>query len=88
MTKKEFEELVLREGYSKPTLVQFEPQSRSDMHRHDAVSFVFVVNGEFILNRAEGASRYLPGETCLLDKEVEHAEQAGAEGATILVARK
>ena len=47
-----------------------------------------MVEGEFILNTAKGAARHLPGETCLLAANVEHAEEAGANGATILVARK
>jgi quercetin dioxygenase-like cupin family protein len=52
------------------------------------MSFVYVLEGEFILNTPDGAKRYLPGETCLLEKNIEHAEEAGATGARILVARK
>lgn len=88
MTKSEFEELAGREGYAEPMLVRFEPLSRSKTHQHDKVSFVYVLEGEFILNTSERAPRYGPGETCLLDKDVDHAEEAGIEGATILVARK
>ena len=51
-------------------------------------SFVYVIVGEFILNTPNGALRRRPGETCMLDKDVDHAEEAGADGATILVTHK
>ena len=88
MTREEFEETARREGYGTPREVTFAPLSRSEPHSHDQASFVYVLEGEFILNTAEGAPRHRPGETCLLDQDVEHAEEAGPEGATILVARK
>jgi quercetin dioxygenase-like cupin family protein len=88
MTRNEFEELSCDQGYDEPKLVSFEPLSRSETHSHDKISFVYVLEGEFILNTSEGAPRYRPGDTCLLDKDIDHAEEAGPEGATILVARK
>lgn len=88
MTREEFEETARRDGYGAAKEVSFAPRSRSETHRHDKVSFVYVLDGEFILNTADGAPSYLPGQTCLLDADVEHAEEAGPEGATILVARK
>ena len=88
MTRDEFGDMAKREGYGEPTMVHFEPRSCSQTHQHDKVSFVYVLDGEFILNRTEGASSYHPGETCLLDKDIDHAEEAGAEGTTTLVARK
>ena len=88
MTREEFEETARREGYGTPKLVRFEPLSRAAPHSHDEVSFVYVLEGEFILNSPAGAPRHKPGETCLLDKDIEHAEEAGPEGAVILVARK
>lgn len=88
MTQDEFEQQLLRKGYSKARRVSFDALSRSQSHIHHQASFVYVVEGEFILNTADGAARYFPGDTCVLDKNVEHAEEAGANGATILVARK
>lgn len=88
MTRQEFEDTACRDGYGEPKLVHFDPSSRSEMHSHDQVSFVYVLEGEFILNTDDGAPRHGPGETCLLPKGVAHAEEAGPDGATILVARK
>ncbi|KIN73530.1 cupin domain-containing protein [Sulfitobacter guttiformis] len=88
MTREEFEDTARREGYDDPKLVRFDPSSRSETHSHDKVSFVYVVEGEFILNTDGGAPRHGPGETCILPKNVNHAEEAGPDGATILVARK
>ena len=88
MTQDEFEQRLLREGYGEARRVSFDALSRSQSHTHDQASFVYVVEGEFILNTPDGAARYFPGDTCVLDKNIEHAEEAGAIGATILVARK
>jgi quercetin dioxygenase-like cupin family protein len=88
MTREEFEDTARREGCGEPKLVCFDPSSRSEMHQHDEVSFVFVVEGEFILNTEDGAPRHGPGDTCILPKGVNHAEEVGSDGATILVARK
>jgi len=88
MTPEAFEQTCKEEGYGAPKQVRFEPLSRSAPHVHGQVSFVYVVEGEFILNTAVGAPRYLAGETCILDKNIEHAEEAGKDGAVILVARK
>ena len=88
MTRDEFEQMSSREGYGEPMQVSFAPLSRSETHRHDKQSFVYVIVGEFILNTPNGALRRRPGETCMLDKDVDHAEEAGADGATILVTRK
>lgn len=88
MTPEAFEQTCKEEGYGAPKQVRFEPLSRSAPHVHDQVSFVYVLEGEFILNTAVGAPRYLAGETCILDKNIEHAEEAGKDGAVILVARK
>lgn len=88
MSPEEFDQLRRREGYGEPSSVRLEASSRSAPHTHDLVSFVYVVDGEFILNTADGAARYQPGETCILDANVEHAEEAGPAGAAILVARR
>lgn len=88
MTQEEFKETASREGFDTPKAVSFEPSARSDMHTHDKVSFVYVVSGEFILNTVDGAKVYGPGETLVLDKDIEHAEEAGTMGATVLAARK
>ena len=88
MTPEEFERQARNEGYGATKRVEFAALSRSETHTHDKISFVYVVEGEFILNTAKGAARHLPGETCVLAANVEHAEEAGANGATILVARK
>ncbi|CUH61597.1 cupin domain-containing protein [Thalassobacter stenotrophicus] len=88
MTRDEFEDTARSDGYGEPKRVRFDPSSRSETHSHDQVSFVYVLEGEFILNTDDGAPRYDPGETCILPKDVNHAEEAGPDGATILVARK
>jgi hypothetical protein len=55
MTRAEFEELVRTGGFGEPKQVSFPPLSRSPTHQHDMMSFVFVLDGEFILNTPVGA---------------------------------
>ena len=88
MTRDEFEEIRRLQDYGAPKEVRFEPNSKSETHTHDLISFVYVLEGEFILNTEDGAPSYAPGETVLLAPNVPHAEEAGPAGATILVARK
>jgi len=88
MTPEEFDVIRKKEGYGEPKQVSFEPLSKSVAHTHDKMSFVYVLEGEFILNTAEATPRYQLSETCILDKDIEHAEEAGPDGAVILVARK
>jgi quercetin dioxygenase-like cupin family protein len=88
MTQDEFEQARMTGGYGVPKQVHFAANSLSATHTHDQVSYVYVVEGTFILNTAKGAERFGPGETCILDRNIEHAEEAGPEGATILVARR
>ena len=88
MTPEDFDRIRKRDGFGEPKRVSFDPLSRSALHRHDKVSFVYVLNGLFILNTAGRAQHYRPGETCILDENIEHAEEAGPDGAVILVARK
>lgn len=88
MTPGDFDTIRKRDGFAEPKRVSFDPLSRSAPHTHDQASFVYVLEGEFILNTAEGARPYNPGETCLLAQDIEHAEEAGPDGAVILVARK
>lgn len=88
MTRQEFERMRAGEGYGEARKVAFAALARSQPHTHDQASLVYVLEGEFILDTAAGAKQYRPGETCRLDGHVEHAEQAGPEGAVVLVARR
>lgn len=88
MNRDEYEQQRVSGGYGVPKQVEFAPNSRSEMHTHDQISFVYVDTGVFILNTEDGATTYTPGQTCVLDREIPHAEEAGPEGATILVSRK
>ncbi|MDU8913862.1 hypothetical protein [Aestuariicoccus sp. MJ-SS9] len=88
MTPQAFDRICKKEGYGAPKQVRFEALARSAPHVHDQVSFVYFLEGEFILNPADGAPRYLAGKTCFMEKNIEHAEEAGKDGAVTLVTRK
>ncbi len=88
MTPQDFEIARLKGGYSEARQVSFAPLSLSAQHVHENISFVYVLEGEFILNTAKGAQKHFAGETCILDKDVEHTEESGPDGAVILVTRK
>ena len=88
MTPEDFDAARREGGYGPAKEVSFAPSSRSAEHVHDRESFVYVLAGTFILNTPDGPVTRGAGETCLLPADVEHAEEAGPDGATILVARR
>lgn len=88
MDEEEFRQLLQTEGFSEPKTVDYAPNSANEMHIHDFTAHVFVLSGEFTLVTEGGEQIHQPGETCQLAGGTLHSEQAGPDGATILVGRK
>jgi quercetin dioxygenase-like cupin family protein len=88
MTPEDFEAHAEAEGYGPPTRAEIAPNTRRETHTHDKISLVYVVEGTFILNLEDGAPRLMAGQTIELGPDIPHGEEAGPEGAVILVARK
>jgi len=88
MNQRAFEHQLREEGYGTPVLKEFEPNADSEMHCHEFSCLLLVVEGEFRLATRQGSQSYWPGETCRVNAGDPHAEQAGAHGARILLAKK
>ncbi|MCB5198676.1 cupin domain-containing protein [Loktanella sp. TSTF-M6] len=88
MTEDDYRDIARSQDYGTPQEVSIAPDTRRETHTHDQTSFVYVISGRFILNTAEGSPAYDPGDIVILPANIPHAEEAGPEGATILVARK
>lgn len=88
MTEAEFAQQLETEGYSVATVIKIEPGMSNDMHTHDFSAFVMVQSGTFTLVTEDASVTHQPGETCKLSAGILHCEQAGAEGATILIGKK
>ena len=88
MDEAQFRQLLQSEGFDEPKTIDYAPNSINEMHIHDFSAHVFVLSGEFTLVTEGGAQAHQPGETCQLAGGTLHAEQAGPDGATLLVGRK
>lgn len=88
MTREAYEAACRTQGFGLAEEISFAPLSRSALHVHDQTSFVYVLRGQFILSTRDRAVQYDPGQTCMLAKNIAHAEEAGEVGAVILVAQK
>ena len=88
MDQAQFKQACIDEGYSGAEPLEFEPNLRCDMHTHEFSAYAMVVSGEFTVVRESGSTTHKPGETCKVDAGTLHAEQTGAEGATVLIGKK
>ncbi|HEY5720583.1 MAG TPA: hypothetical protein VIW02_09395 [Gammaproteobacteria bacterium] len=88
MDEATFRQMARQRGYGEPRTKRYPPDSTSDLHTHELECLVLVLEGDFILATESGSTRYSAGETCTLPAATRHAEGAGAEGASILVATR
>ncbi len=81
-----------QKGYDTPTEKSLTPGTVNDRHTHDVALFVYVLEGEFIVDVETGTefvtSVCLPGDTIEVPSGVAHIERVGGEGTNLLVARK
>ncbi len=88
MDEAQFRQQCLAEGYGEAAPLEFEPNLKMDMHTHDFSAYAMVVRGEFTVVRESGSTTHRSGETCKVDAGTLHAEQTGADGATVLIGKK
>ncbi|MDD9876369.1 MAG: hypothetical protein OXR84_02890 [Magnetovibrio sp.] len=89
MDEAEFRQQVQAEGYAEPERRVY-PSNHpgKDLHTHDISVFAFVVDGAFTVVTEAGAETHRAGETRKVPAGTLHTERTGAEGATVLLARK
>ena len=88
MNEAQFRQQLHEQGYGEAQPVEFEPNFAADMHTHDFSAFVLVTSGAFTLVTEDGSVTHQPGEACTLAAGTLHSEQTGADGATILLAKR
>ena len=88
MNEAQFRQQLQDEGYSDAEPLEYEANMAKEMHVHDFSASVLVLKGEFTLVTEDGSVTHRPGETCKLAAGTLHAEQTGADGATILIGKK
>jgi quercetin dioxygenase-like cupin family protein len=88
MNEAEFKQACLDQGYGAAEALECEPNMTGDMHTHEFSAFAMVTRGEFTVMLENGPVTHKPGEVCKVDAGTLHAEQSGADGATLLVGKK
>ncbi|MDH3451283.1 MAG: cupin domain-containing protein [Gammaproteobacteria bacterium] len=88
MTEEEFKQQLRNKGYGEPRTKEYAPNANEAQHTHDFSVLAMVTRGELTLAYEDGSTTYKPGECCELAAGTVHGEQAGANGATLLLGRK
>ncbi len=88
MTETEYRRLLAQRGYGAPQPKTYPPHTDGPLHTHDEAVLLFVLAGEFSLAEPDRVTRYLPGELLDLPAGCLHAERAGPDGASVLLAKK
>lgn len=88
MTEAEFRARAEASGFAdfqvKPYVADFDVE----LHVHEFAVTLLVLEGEFGLQYEDRKDTFRVGEVCDLAPNVLHGERAGAQGATILLAKK
>lgn len=76
------------QGFDEVVERQWRPDTRVDTHTHSFAVKALVVQGEMWLTCGERTLHLLPGDTFELEREVQHEERYGPDGATYWAARR
>lgn len=88
MEESEFRQHVAQLGYQEPVTRVYEPNLRGQLHAHEFSASLLVLRGTFSLAFENESIELSPGETWEVPAGILHDERTGADGATILLARK
>lgn len=92
MDEAAFRSAAAQKGYGEPAEKTLAPGTVNDDHTHDVSLFVYVQDGEFIVdvdkNGTFETQVCLPGDTIEVLGGVAHIERVGPDGTKLLVARK
>ena len=88
MNENVFRERAEKEGYKvdKPNSVS--PNKHNAKHSHPFDAQVMVLEGSITIGCSGESTTYGPGDTCSMLSETPHTETVGADGVTLLVARR
>ncbi len=87
MDEAQFRQACNAEGYAVEKM-ECDAGFDNDMHTHEFSAYAMVLRGEFTVVREDGATTFGPGDSCKVAAGTLHSENAGTDGATLLIGRK
>lgn len=84
----DFEASARAQGFDEVIVREWAPGQVLESHRHPFIVSAWVVRGEVALTENNGTRLLHAGDSFQLEREAQHAETYGSEGATFWVARK
>lgn len=88
MNSEQFLQLLRRDGFPEPVVVQQEPNGRLGVHEHSFEVQALVVEGDITIEIDGFSKIYKTGEIFHLKLNQPHAESYGPEGVKYLASRK
>ncbi len=88
MDRKEFTELLAREGFAPPVSVERPPLGRFDEHTHPFEARALILEGEIRIATVDGERTYRAGDMFHLQTNQAHSESYGPEGVRYLSGRR
>lgn len=85
---REFEADLLAQGFDEVIERRWDADVTLDTHAHPFALRALVVAGEMWLTVGDKTQHLRAGDTFALERDVQHAERYGGEGATYWVARR
>ena len=88
MNEQEFRSRAIANGFSDFQQKEYPFDTNPPLHSHEFSVTLIVTRGEFCLQFPNTTSMYSIGDYCDLPANTIHAERAGENGASVLLARK
>jgi quercetin dioxygenase-like cupin family protein len=88
MEQKDFLDMLAREGYAPPVVVERAPDGRLDEHTHPFEAKALILDGEIRILTAAADRVYRPGDVFHLPTGEPHSESYGPQGVRYLSGRR
>ncbi len=88
MNKNQFLELLSKEGFPKPVMVEREANGSLGLHMHPFEAKALIIRGQMEIGIGEIKTSYRVGDVFHLNKNQEHSESYGPDGVCYLAGRK
>ncbi len=88
MNKNQFLELLSKEGFPKPVMVEREANGSLGLHMHPFEAKALIIRGQIEISLNGVKINYRAGDVFHLEKNQEHSESYGPDGVCYLAGRK
>jgi quercetin dioxygenase-like cupin family protein len=86
MTESEFSAHAKTEGYREPESRSLPTDKFVDTHAHQEDLLVLITAGSFVVGYGDDRHEFGVGDMCHVAPGIEHADQAGPQGASYVLA--